>query len=95
MAWIDNNPGHIMGILEKGNEGTKIRIITRPNKFLVWLFYFAAALLCLEIIQPESLVPVAKNLKIAFLVGVNSILILLIVLFRNGVKKRFEELMQL
>jgi hypothetical protein len=36
----------------------------------------------------QTLLRVGKNLKIAFLAGVNSVFILLIVLFRNGVKKK-------
>ena len=95
ITWIDNNAGHIQGNLAAAPEGTKIRITTTPNKLLVTLFYLAAALLCVVAIDVENIIPLAKNLKIAFLVGVNSILILLIILFRNGVRKRFEELMQL
>ncbi len=95
LQWIDNNPGHIQGRLLPGAQGTKITITTRPNKMLVGLFYFFLMLLLLEIVSLENLIPIAKNIKIAFLAGVNFILVMLIILFRNGIKKRFEELMDL
>jgi hypothetical protein len=95
IEWIDNNPGYIRGVIAASSEGTEIKMVIRPNKILVALFYIATALLCLEIANLESLIPVAKNLKIAFLAGVNVILLPVIIIFRDGVRKRFEELMRL
>ena len=95
IQWIDNNPGHIQGVLIPSEKHTKISITTRPNKFLVALFYIFLALLVLEITVLGNLIPLEKNLKIAFLTGANFILLLLILLYRNGVRRRFEELMQL
>jgi hypothetical protein len=95
IEWIDNNPGHIRGELLPEADRTRIRIITRPNKVLVGLFYFFLLLLLAELIHIEHILPFATNIKIAFLAGVNSVLLVLILLFRNGLKRRFEELMQL
>jgi len=95
IQWIDNNPGRIKGILEGDQQQTRICIIARPNQLLVGLFYLFLGLLALEIAGMENIIPLSKNVKIAFLAGVNFILALLIILFRNGIRKRFEELMQL
>ena len=95
VQWIDNNPGYIQGMLVKSLDGTKIQTVTRPNKLLVGCFYATLALLLLEIAGVETIIPVAKKIKVAVLVAMNVILITLIILFRNGIKRRFEELMGL
>jgi len=95
IQWIDNNPGRIQGRLIEDCDATKIHIITRPNQLLVGLFYFFLFLLGVELVTRETVIPLPYNVKIAFLAGVNFILVFLILVFRNGVKKRFEELMEL
>ena len=95
IQWIDNNPGHIQGLLQPVQNGTHISITARPNKFLVASFYFFLFLLLIEVLKLENILLFDRNLMIAFLAGVNSVLLVVIILFRNGLRKRFEELMQL
>jgi len=95
VEWIDNNPGYIQGELLGSSVGTQIRTITRPNKVLVGCFYATLVLLLFEITGVETVIPVAQKIKVAFLVTLNVLLLTMIIFFRNGIKKRFEELMGL
>ena len=95
VEWIDNNPGAIEGMLVKSSDGTQIKTVTIPNKILVGFFYATLALLILEICGLETIIPVAQKIKVAALVVLNVIILTLVLLFRNGIKRRFEELMGL
>jgi hypothetical protein len=95
VQWLDNNPGHIQGMLVPSSAGTHIKTITRPNKLLVGCFYATLALLLLEVTGVETIIPVAQKIKVAVLVTLNVALLTLIIIFRNGIKRRFEELMEL
>jgi hypothetical protein len=95
VEWIYNNPGAIEGMLIKSSGGTQIKTVTTPNKLLVGFFYGTLALLVLEISGLETIIPIAQKIKVAMLVTLNVIVFTLTILFRNGVKRRFEELMGL
>ena len=95
VEWLDNNPGCIQGVLIQSPAGTQIQTVTAPNKILVGCFYALLALLILEITGLETIIPIAQKIKVAFLVAMNIMVLTLLLLFRNGVKKRFEELMGL
>ena len=95
VEWIDNNPGAIQGELVKSSDGTKIKTVTIPNKLLVGCFYATLALLLFEIAGLETIIPIAQKVKVALLITVNVVVLTLIILFRNGVKRRFEELMDI
>src|SRR5215203_3134907 len=95
VEWIDNNPGRIQGMLVKSSSGTQIKTITTPNQLLVGFFYAILALLLFEISGLETVIPITQKFKVALLVTLNVLILVLILLFRNGLKKRFEELMDL
>jgi hypothetical protein len=95
IQWIDNNPGYIQGRLVESTAGTQIKTITAPNKILVGCFYAILALLAIEIAGLDTIIPIAQKVKVAFLIAMNIIVLTLILVFRNGIRKRFEELMGL
>lgn len=95
IQWLDNNPGKIRGEFCPVDDGTMIRITTEPNKLLTGCFYGFLVLLLMEVLGWENIIPLSKPVKIAFLAGVNSILLILALIFRNTIRKRFEDLMDL
>ena len=95
IKWIENNPAYILGELQPDEVGTNIKITTKPNRLLVALFYITVFAFAIELAGLESMVQLAKNIKIAFTATLGFICLLLIILFSNGLKKRFEQLMQI
>jgi Na+-translocating ferredoxin:NAD+ oxidoreductase RnfA subunit len=59
------------------------------------LFYFALVLFAVELMNLETVIQLQKKIKIGFPAALGFVLLLLIVLFSNGLKRRFEQLMQI
>jgi hypothetical protein len=95
IKWIENNPAYINGKLVPDDIGTNISITTKPNTLLLVLFYVALVLFAVELMNLETVIQLQKKIKIGFPAALGFVLLLLIVLFSNGLKRRFEQLMQI
>jgi len=95
IKWIDNNPAYINGKLVPDEVGTNISITTKPNTLLLILFYLTLLLFTIELMNLETAIQLEKKIKIGFPAAMGFLWLLLIVLFSNGLKRRFEELMQI
>jgi hypothetical protein len=93
--WIENSPGYIDGRLIPLKERTSIHITTKPNRFLVFLFYLATVLLVVEVSGLETFIAVERKIKVTLLVVVATLLLTAIVILQNNIRRSFEVLMQL
>ena len=95
LEWIDDTPAYIRGTLDGKESGTNIRIVTEPNRYMVSFFYLLMGLFLVELLEWETMIPLEKNLKIGILAATCGLLLVVMYLFSNNIRKRFEQLMQL
>lgn len=93
--WIENSPGYIDGHIIPLNERTSIHITTKPNRFLVFLFYLVAASLVIEVSGLETFIAIERKVKVTLLLVLATLLLTAIVILKNNIRRSFEVLMQL
>ncbi len=92
---IENRRAYLQGSLSENNNGSCLEISLRPNIVFVICFYISLALLIAEVVG-VSLIPfLSKPVKIIALCCINSVLLGIMFISINSLKKRFERLMQL
>lgn len=92
---VENRRAYLHGRLADSRNGSYVEISLRPNIVFIIFFYVSLAFLLLEV-SGVSLIPYfSKPVKVIALCGINLVLLTVMFLSINGLKKRFERLMQL
>ena len=94
-ALIENRRAYLEGSLKAHGSDTFLEITLRPNIVFVISFYISLFLLLCEL-SSVSLIPIfSSGIKIICLASFNLLLLAVMILSVNELKKRFERLMQL
>jgi hypothetical protein len=92
---VENRRAYLQGILTENKDGSYLEISLRPNIVFIISFYLTLLLLTLEVFGFNIVPYLSKPVKIIALCGVNLLLLGIIFVSVNSLKKRFESLMQL
>lgn len=93
--WVENRPAYLTGALSKNEEATLVEIKIRPNIVFVVFFYLLMALLVIEVLSLETLLQVPSEIKIVGVLLFSLILLLVMFVCTNGLKRKFEQLMHI
>jgi hypothetical protein len=92
---VENRRAYLEGNLISNERGTFLEVSLRPNIVFIVAFYISLLLLLCELLS-VSLIPFfSTGIKIICLASFNMLLLAVMILSVNELKKRFEKLMQL
>jgi len=92
---VENRRAYLQGLLSENHNGSCLEISLRPNIIFIIAFYITFLLLALEVSGINLIPYFTKSIKIILLCGVNLVMLAIIFVSINSLKKRFERLMQL
>lgn len=92
---IENRRAYLEGCLNSNEGGTFLEIDLRPNIVFIVAFYLTLLLLLFELLSISIIPFFTPAVKIIGLASFNLLLLAVMILSVNGLKKRFERLMQL
>ncbi|SRR6266498_1211991 len=92
---IEGMPACLKVKFIKENERTKIETSLRPNSTFVIFFYLIAIFFLLELIGINTFIKGSKVFNLVFFGGFDLILFGFMQLFTNGLRNRFEKILQL
>lgn len=95
IKWIENSPAYLKGTLSTEKNKTIINTTVRPNSAFVLSFYFFTILFLCELFGVNTFIQGSKTFKLLFFPFFNLILFGVMKVFTNGLRKRFERLLQL
>jgi hypothetical protein len=92
---VENRRAYLRGYVSDNNTGSYMEIKLRPNIVFIVCFYVFLALLVIEGVGVNLVPFLSKPITLAILTALTAGMFVLILLSVNGLKKRFEQLMQL
>ncbi len=95
IRWIETRPAYLSGTISSKNNTTIIKCTLRPNSGFVIAFYIIAILFFCELIGIRTFVESSKYIKLLLFPFFNLILYGFMLFFTNGLRNRFERILNL
>lgn len=95
IRWIENSFAYLTGTIRQEGDKTIIDTTLRPNSGIVLFFYILLVLFLCELFGIQTMLKGPKIYLLLFLPFFDLILVGLMLYMTNGLRNRFERIMQL
>lgn len=95
IRWIENSFAYLTGTIRQEGDKTVIDTTLRPNSGLVLFFYILVVLFLCELFGIQTMLRGPKIYILLFIPFFNLVLVGLMLFLTNGLRNRFETIMQL